>query len=365
MPPEALPPTLADYRRAAEAALPAGTAAWLNGGAGNEVTLRRNEAAFDALPLLPRVLRDPGACDTSLTLLGTRLDHPILVAPVAWQRLLHQGAERATAAGATAQGARMVLSAQATTTLTEARAAGALCDWFQLYWLGREGTLALARRAADAGYGALMLTVDAPVAGQRPREMRAGFALPQGLAPINLSGVPGPSGGSLEELMAAAPGWADLEWLCASAPLPVLAKGIVHPEDAARAVSAGAAGIVVSNHGGRVLDGLPAAIEALPAVAAALDRAVPVLMDGGIRRGTDVLRALALGADAVMIGRPAAWGLTVAGAMGVAHVLRLLRDELRIVMALSGCASLNGIGPSLIFYDNQPKGRLTPPFRQK
>lgn len=355
MPPDGLPSTLADYRRLTDAALPPGTAAWLNGGAGNELTLRRNEAAFDALSLLPRVLRDPGACDTSVTLLGTRLDHPILVAPVAWQRLIHPDAERAAAAGATAQGARMVLSAQATTPLADARGAGALCDWFQLYWLGREGTLALARRAADAGYGALMLTVDAPVAGQRPREMRAGFTLPQGLAPVNLSGLPGLAGGSLDRMMAAGPRWADLEWLCAAAPLPVLAKGILHRGDAALAIAAGVAGIVVSNHGGRVLDGLPASVDALPGVAAAVAGRVPVLMDGGIRRGTDVLRALAMGADAVMIGRPAAWGLAVAGAMGVAHVLRLLRDELRIAMALCGCASLDDIGPALIFPQNQPQ----------
>ena len=359
MRPEDLPQTVEDYRRAAGAALPPATAAWLNGGAGDEITLRRNEAAFDALPLMPRVLRDGGSGDTSLTLLGTRLDHPILVAPMAWQRLLHPDAERALAAGATAQDARMVLSAQATTPLAEARGAGALCDWFQLYWLGREGTLALARRAAEAGYAALMLTVDAPVAGQRPREMRAGFALPPDLSPVNLAGLPRPAAGSFEEVMAAAPRWADLEWLCAAAPLPVLAKGILHPGDAARAVAAGAAGVVVSNHGGRVLDGLPASVEALPAVASALAGRAPVLVDGGIRRGTDVLRALALGADAVMVGRPAAWGLAVAGALGVAHVLRLLRDELRIAMAIAGCRSARDIGPSLIFRQNPPEGCLT------
>lgn len=362
MPPEALPPALADYHRLAQTALPPGTAAWLNGGAGDELTLRRNEAAFDALPLVPRVLADPGGCDTSLSLLGARLDHPILVAPMAWQRLLHAQAERATAAGATAQGARMVLSAQATTPMAEARDAGSLCDWLQLYWLGREGTLTLAHRAAEAGYAALMLTVDAPVTGQRPREMRAGFALPKGMAAVNLSGLPQPAGGSLEAMTAAAPRWADLEWLCSAAPLPVLAKGILHPADAVRAVEAGAAGVVVSNHGGRVLDGLPASISALPAVAAALGGRVPVLLDGGIRRGTDVLRARALGADAVMIGRPAAWGLAVAGAMGVAHVLRLLRDELRIAMALCGCASLDQIGQGLIFRDNQAPVGLTASF---
>lgn len=362
MPPEALPPTLADYARGAAATLPAGIAAYVNGGAGDELTLRRNEAAFDALPILPRVLRKAGGCDTALTLLGARLAHPILVAPMAWQRLVHPEAERATAAGATAQGARMVLSAQATTPLAEARAAGSLCDWFQLYWMGREATLTLAQRAADAGYAALMLTVDAPVAGQRPREMRAGFALPEGLAAVNLAGLPRPAA-SFVALMAAAPGWDDLAWLCAAAPLPVLVKGVLHPADAAQAIAAGAAGIVVSNHGGRVLDGLPASIEALPAVAAAVARRVPLLLDGGIRRGTDVLRALALGADAVMVGRPVLHGLAVAGPTGVAHVLRLLRDELRIAMALTGCASLRDIGPALIFDGNPAEGALTPLFR--
>lgn len=363
MPPDGLQPTLADYRRAGDAALRPDVAAWVAGGAGEELTLRRNEAAFDALPLLPRVLRDAGGCDTSLTLLGKRLDHPILVAPVAWQRLVHPDAERAMAAGATAQGARMVLSAQATTPLAEARAAGGLCDWFQLYWLGRDATLTLARRAADAGHAALMLTVDAAVAGQRPRELRAGFALPEGIEAVNLAGLPRP-GASLADLMGAAPRWDDLAWLCAASPLPVLVKGILHPDDAAQAIGAGAAGIVVSNHGGRVLDGLPAAIEALPLVAAAVAGRVPVLMDGGIRRGTDVLRALAMGACAVMVGRPVVWGLAAAGATGVAHVLRLLRDELRIAMALTGCASVADIAPSLIFGRHQTEGWLTPSFRQ-
>ncbi|WP_299365008.1 alpha-hydroxy acid oxidase [uncultured Paracoccus sp.] len=341
--------TLADYRRVAEAGLPAGVAAYVNGGAGEEVTLRRNEAALDALPLMPRVLRHVHQCDTRVTLLGAQLDHPFLVAPVAWQRLVHPDADCATAAGATAQGARMVLSAQATTPLAQARAAGALCDWFQLYWRGREGTLTLAHRAADAGYAALMLTVDAPVAGPRPRELRASFTLPEGLVAVNLAGLPPTDGASLEGLMAAAPRWDDLAWLCAAAPLPVMVKGILHPGDAAQAIAAGGAGIVVSNHGGRVLDGLPASIEALPGVAAAVAGRVPVLMDGGIRRGADVLRALALGADAVMVGRPVIWGLAAAGATGVAHVLRLLRDELRIAMALTGCSTLADVGPQLIF----------------
>ncbi|MBB1499585.1 alpha-hydroxy acid oxidase [Paracoccus sp. MC1862] len=361
---DGLPPTLADYARAATAALPPGIAAWAMGGAGEEITLRRNEAAFDALPILPRVLQR-SAPDTGLTLLGTRLAHPVLIAPMGWQRLVHPEAERALAAGATAQGARMVLSAQATTPLSEARAAGALCDWFQLYWMGQGPTLALAQRAADAGYSALMLTVDAPVAGQRPREMRAGFVLPEGLAAVNLAGLPRVSGGRLEDLIAAAPAWEDLAWLCSAAPLPVLVKGILHPTDATQAIRAGAAGIVVSNHGGRVLDGLPASIEALPAVAATVARRVPLLLDGGIRRGTDVLRALALGADAVMVGRPALQGLAVAGALGVAHVLRLLQDELRIAMALCGCATLDDIGPALIFFNNGQEGGLTPTSRRK
>lgn len=361
---DGLPPGLADYARAAEEALPPAVAAWAMGGAGEEITLRRNEAAFDALPILPRVLQR-SVPDTGLTLLGTRLAHPILVAPMGWQRLVYPEAERALAAGATAQGARMVLSAMATTPLAEVRAAGALCDWFQLYWMGQGPTLALAQRAADAGCSALMLTVDAPVAGQRPREMRAGFSLPDGLAAVNLCGLPQMQGGNLADLMAAAPSWEDVAWFCAAAPLPVLVKGILHPGDAAQAITAGAAGIVVSNHGGRVLDGLPASIEALPAVAAAISDQVPLLLDGGIRRGTDVLRALTLGADAVMVGRPALQGLAVAGALGVAHVLRLLQDELRIAMALCGCATLDDIGPALIFFNNGQEGGLTPPFRAK
>jgi 4-hydroxymandelate oxidase len=292
-----------------------------------------------------------------LTLFGRTCAHPILVAPVAYQKLAHADGEYATAAAAAAQDAVMVLSSQASVTLEEAAQAGATCRWFQLYpQPTREATLALMRRAEAAGYEALIVTVDAPINGVRNREHRAGFCLPPGIVAENLKDLPNPALTSLppgaspifDHFMAAAPTWEDLAWLASATTLPVVVKGILSADDAALAIGAGAAGIAVSNHGGRTLDTLPATIDTLPAIAKAVGGRVPLLLDGGIRRGTDVLKALALGATAVLIGRPIVYGLAVSGAFGVAHVLRLLRDELEIAMALSGCRTLGDIGPDRV-----------------
>ncbi|MBX9753649.1 MAG: alpha-hydroxy-acid oxidizing protein, partial [Pseudomonadaceae bacterium] len=227
--------------------------------------------------------------------------------------------------------------------------------WFQLYWQG-DGprTLALAERAEAAGYKALVLTVDAPVAGIRNREQRAGFVLPAHVRAVNIDTPaqlpPLPEGGSavFDGLLALAPQWADVAWLCQHSRLPVLLKGILHPLDAQLAMQAGAAGLIVSNHGGRVLDAQFPAIKALPAIRQMLGPDVPLLVDGGIRRGTDVLKAIALGADAVLIGRPYIHALSTAGALGVAHLLKLLREELEVAMALCGCRELADIGPTLL-----------------
>lgn len=348
---------LADYERQALTLLPPDIAAYFFGGAGDERTLRANRDDLSAWRILGRLTAaradEPGS--TRIRLLDRVLAHPIIAAPVAYQRMAHPDAEIACAMGVTAQDGLMVLSAQSSQPMDEVRAAGPGCAWFQIYWQdGRDATLELARRAADAGYEALMLTLDAPVNGVRDREIRTGFRLPAGIEAVNLPAppprLPLQPGESLvfDRLMRHAPDWRDVAWLCENAPLPVIAKGILSPPEAGRALRAGVRGIVVSNHGGRVLDGVPSAIRMLPQVAQEVAGRVPVVMDGGIRRGTDVLVALTLGAQAVMIGRPLVAGLAVDGAMGVAQVIRVLRDEFEVAMALTGCQRLDDITPDVL-----------------
>lgn len=353
-----LQPTLRDYESRARALLSADRSAYFFGGAADQQTLAANQKAFSELELLPRVLRDLRGGSTRLTLLGKALRHPILVAPVAYQTLVHPDGEIAMAMGAAAQYAAMVLSCQSSIDAVEVRAACPGCYWFQLYWgPSRDANRALVQRVADLGFAAIVLTVDAPVQGARDNEARTGFQLPPDIAAVNLADMPAaqfapvaPSESILFDRVAhITPRWSDVEWLCRNSPLPVIVKGVVHPADARQAIDAGAGAIIVSNHGGRTLDTMPATIRLLPAVAKAVDGAVPVLMDGGIRRGTDVLKALALGATAVLAGRLPVAGLTVAGAAGVSHVLRLLRDELEIAMMLTGCASLDEVTPDIIY----------------
>ena len=336
--------------------------AYFSGGAADEITLRANRTAWSDLSLWPRVLRPLAGGHTRVNLLGRTLEHPILLAPIAFQRLAHPDGELAMAYAAAALGAGVVLSTQASVSL-EAVAQAVRPDpgrgplWFQLYLQHDRGfTQALVQRAESAGYEALVLTVDAPSSGVRDRERRAGFRLPPGVGAVNLAGLQAPStfrprpgqSALFDDLLHHAPTWDDIAWLQSITRLPVLLKGVLHPADARQAVSVGAAGLIVSNHGGRTLDTAPATATALPRVVQAVGGAVPVLVDGGIRRGTDVFKAMALGASAVLVGRPAVWGLANAGAAGVAHVLRLLRDELEVAMALTGCATLAEATPALL-----------------
>ncbi|MFI8745461.1 alpha-hydroxy acid oxidase [Pseudomonas sp. NPDC077186] len=350
---------LADYERFARERLSEQAWAYLAGGAADELTLADNRAAFDRLRLRSRVLRDLSGGNTRLRLFGQDFDHPIFLAPVAYQQLAHPDGELASVLAAGAVGAGMLVSTQASVELETIAAAAQAPLWFQLYLQpDRDFTAALVRRAEAAGYQALVLTVDAPVSGVRNREQRAGFALPTGVEAVNLRGMrplqaqPDPDARSLllgGPLLAAAPTWADLAWLRGLTRLPILLKGIMSGADAEQALAAGMDGLIVSNHGGRSLDGLPATIEALPEVAAAVRKQVPLLLDGGIRRGSDVLKALALGADAVLVGRPYVFGLAAAGAVGVAHVLQMLRGELEVAMALTGCRDLAAIGGETIW----------------
>jgi len=355
---------LADYEPLARERMSAAAWAFVQGGAGDEQTLRRNREAFVRLHLMPRVLADFSAGgETALDLFGYRHPAPILIAPVAFQQLAHHEGERATVLAASAMQTAMVVSTQAGFTLETLAKDAAAPLWFQLYIQpDREFTAHLVARAEAAGYQALVLTVDAPIHGPRNREQRAGFALPDHIRAVNLAGMRTlpveslhPGGPSLlhSQVLRHAPNWADVHWLRGLTRLPLLLKGILVPEDALRALDAGVDGVIVSNHGGRTLDGVPASIDALPAIANATGGRLPLLLDGGIRRGSDVFKALALGARAVLLGRPLIHALAAAGAAGVAHALHLLRTELEMTMALGGCRTLAEIDRSKIWSAQQ------------
>jgi len=318
-------------------------AAWdyYQSGSDDEVTLRANRAAFERIQLRPRTLVDVSACDMRTTVLGAPVKIPIMVAPTAFHCLAHPEGECATAEGAGRAGALMVASTSSTRSLEAIANAASGPLWFQLYIAGREGTEELVHRATDAGYRALVLTVDSPRWGHKERSIRSGFRLPSHLRKANF-----PNNEAAEATIALT--WESLAWLRSLTPLPLILKGILTPEDALLAVEHGVDGIIVSNHGGRQLDGVAASIEVLPEIAVAINKRCEIYLDGGIRRGTDILKALALGPRAVLIGRPALWGLAANGAEGVYRVLEILRAELELAMALAGCPILDRIDATLV-----------------
>ena len=349
------PICLADFEPLAKAKMSATSWEYITAGAADEITVRWNKEAYQRIRLRPRVLVDVSKLDTRVTLFGQEHDFPILLAPTSAQTLTHPEGELATARGAAAAGAAMVLSSFSSTSLEDVAAVGKTPLWFQLYAQSDHGfTRDLVQRAEAGGYRALCLTVDTPISGARNRETRADVKLP----PMpNLKGFKGvPNGGlrtgSLQifsSLLDATLSWKDIEWLSSFAKVPLLVKGVLNPEDADRAVKSGVAGIMVSNHGGRNLDTLPATIDALPQVADKVAGRVPVLVDGGIRRGTDVLKALALGANAVLIGRPYVYGLGAAGETGVTKVLNILQREFKMAMVLTGRTNIGSIDRSVIW----------------
>ena len=336
---------VADFERIAADKLDPATLGYFAGGAGDELTLRDNVAAWGRWRLRPRVLVDVSEVTTEVELLGDPVSMPLLVAPVAYQRLVDPEGEVGMARAAAEAGTVMCLSTLATTLPSElAAAVPAGRRWFQLYCFEDEAvTRALTDEAVDVGFEAIVVTVDAPRGGNRERDRRSGFKIPAGLGVPSVAAAMGVERTvTIEEtfaLMAAALGWSDLEELVSESSLPVLVKGLLTAEDAELAVEHGAAGVIVSNHGGRQLDRALASGDALPDVVDAVDGRATVLVDGGIRRGVDVAIALALGADAVLVGRPPLWGLAAAGSDGAARVLGLLRDELELALALCGCAS--------------------------
>lgn len=354
-PPDAV--SLPDYERLAQGRVSNAVWSYVNGASADGLTMRWNREAFDRLRLAGRLFADMRGASTGCRVLGLDLGHPVMVAPMGWQKLVHPGGELATVLGAGAAGALMCVGAMSTVTLEQAAAEAHGPLWFQLYMQAdRADTLKLVRRATDAGYRAIVVTGDAPVNGVRNMEQRAGFTIPAGVEAVNLRGMHAPDivvnpGESpvFRGMLDHAPRMDDIRWLREQTALPLLVKGVTHPDDAEALVRLGVNGLIVSNHGGRALDTLPASLHALQAVAARAAGRVPVLMDGGIRRGTDVLKALACGADAIMIGRPVLHGLIVAGAVGVAHVLTILKAELEVAMALTGCLSIDSIGPAALW----------------
>ena len=338
------PLNVADFEREAERLLDAGAFGYFAGGAGDEQTLRANVEAFTRWQLRPRVLVDVSDLTTATTLLGREVAMPLLVAPTALQRLAHPDGEPATARAAAAVGTIMCQSSLSSVTPAElAAAAPGARLWFQLYWSPDRGfTTELLAAVAEAGFEAVALTVDFAVAGRRERDLRAGFMLPSDLP------VPNVPGGALQRrefhtslgrVVDVTLTWRDLEWLRSASPLPLLLKGVLTAEDALLAAEHGAAGVVVSNHGGRQLDGVAATLDALPEVVEAAGDRLEVLLDGGIRRGGDVLKALSLGARAVLAGRAVIWGLAAGGEEGARRVLELLREEIELALALLGCRS--------------------------
>jgi 4-hydroxymandelate oxidase len=338
----ATPLNLADYETLARGVMEPATWDYFAGGSGDELTLQQNTAAFRRLRLRPRVMADEATISTATTVLGTRIDLPVLVAPTAYHGLVHPDAECATAAGTADAGTIMVVSVNSNRTLEEVATAAARPVWLQLYLTHDQAAdEEIVRRAEDAGFAALVLTVDRPVYGAREKDIRNGFRLPDHLHAANFGGT--------RDLRARSwTSWAALDWLVQTTRLPVVVKGVLAGEDALLAVAQGAAAVIVSNHGGRQLDGALAGIEALAGVVASVDGRCEVYCDGGVRRGVDVLKALALGARAVLVGRPPIWGLAVGGAAGVKAVLELLRAELERDLALCGRCRLADIDRSFV-----------------
>ena len=334
---------------------------YLQSGAADEITLRRNRAVFDSLLLKPRVLCDVSKLDTSLTLFGAAMEHPVLLAPAAYHKVFHKQGELATATGAAQTKTIYTVSSYATTSMEKIAAITNHPLWFQLYTppdhnISRD----LVQRAEATGYRAICLTVDTPVLGTRNREMRSNFHMPRGVVRENLRkygklltrDTHFSKTGAATTSFNTALTWKHVDWVRSLTKVPILLKGILSPEDAKLAIEHGAHGIVVSNHGGRNLDTAPSTLEALPGVVEAVGGKIPVLMDGGIRRGTDVVKALALGASAVLIGRPYIYGLAVAGAPGIAHVIEILLEELRAAMALCGRPTLASLDRSVLWGDS-------------
>ena len=350
--------TLDDFERLAPTKMPLASLEYVAGAAGAGLTAAENRNAFNRIKINQRVMVDVSRIDTKLRLFRREHAFPILLAPAAYHKLVHPEGELETVRGADLAEATLCAAAFSTVTYEETRQIARHPLWFQLYIQGDRGfTKELVQRVLYAGCEAICVSVDVPVNGPRDRELRAGFKLPAGVERANLAtlgqamaaGSHRPSGRNIYSATRAADvTWKDIEWLRSFTNVPVMLKGVLNPGDAMAAVDLGCNGIIVSNHGGRSLDTVQAAIDALPAIARRVGKRVPLILDGGIRRGIDVFKALALGASAVMIGRPYLYGLAVGGALGVARVVEILRTELEMTMGLAGCTRLAQISPDFL-----------------
>lgn len=339
--------TAADYQAHAQQRLDPVVWNYLQSGAGSGVALVKNRAVFNQVTLMPRPLAKVAGGDTKLHLFGQTFTHPIVLAPIAYQGLFHPDSECGSAMATAAQGGQMLVSSLASQTVEAIIHAAEKPLWFQLYWQGnRERTLTLIKRVISAGYSTIFFTVDAPV-------KQASIILPPHIAAVNLAPslpfqLAAEASVVFDGWMRQAPTWDDVQWLREQISIPLIIKGILHEDDALNAMRLGCDGIVVSNHGGRVLDGVPASLTVLPKIAQVTAGKMKVFFDSGIMNGQDVYKALHLGADAVLLGRPYIWGLATLGAVGVAHVIKLMRDELEMTMALCGAAQLGDIRPKNI-----------------
>lgn len=350
IPPEIL--SAQDYELLAPDFISQDRFAYISGGSGHDVTLTKNQQAFAKLAFIPRVLRDVDQGSTTTELLGQRFKHPILLAPVAYQTLVHPQGEQAAAYAAQATDSCIVASTLSSMTLEQIAEKAGSERWFQLYFQPDfKDTKHLLKRAVAAGYRAIVVTLDAAIQQPSMRAQRARFTFPADLIAANLvdqmaasrSSSAGNQSHIFQSYMQNLPSREQLQWLLENSPVPVLIKGVLHSEDALELKALGAAGIIVSNHGGRTLDGVPASFSMLPAIRSAVGDRFPLLLDSGIRSGGDIFKAIALGADAVLIGRLQVYALSVAGALGVAHMIKLLREELELTMAMTGCATINDI----------------------
>ncbi|KAF0693585.1 Aste57867_15450 [Aphanomyces stellatus] len=364
------PLSVDEFEAHAKEYLPKAALDYYVSGADDMISLKENRLAFQRLKLMPRVLRDVSHIDTSTTVLGQRIKTPVCIAPTAMQRMAHPDGELASTRAASAAGACYILSTISTTSLEDVAAAnGAGLRWYQLYifkasrlsFPDRELTRDLVVRAEAAGYKALVLTVDTPILGNRQADLRNGFRLPAYVTHLHMANFAGGRhatginevglSGYAKELFDTNLTWQDVAWLKSITKLPIVVKGVLTPEDAIQACDVGCAGILVSNHGARQLDTVPATIEALPAIVAAVKGRAEVYLDGGVRRGTDVFKALALGARCVFVGRPVLWGLTHSGEAGVSEVLRILTGELAHAMMFSATTAIPAITPAYVKHE--------------
>lgn len=351
-----------DYETLAKRFIEPATLAYIACGAGNETTLEKNLSAFDQVELLQRVFVDCRQGTTQTIILGQTLRHPIMLAPVAAQKLVHSKGEVATAQAADALEAGMIASTLSSVPLEDIANNTQAAKWFQLYFQSRkEDSLGLIRRAEQAGYQAIVVTLDTPIQTLSKGAQKLGFQLPADAQPINLANQQTSEQVTLKQhqsvifqgMMREAPLLQDIEWLKTQTKLPILVKGVMHPKDIAQLLALNIDGIIVSNHGGRALDGTPSALSLLPTIRAQVGQDLPLLFDGGVRSGSDVFKAIALGANAVCIGRLQMYALAVCGAKGVAHLLKLLRDELELCMALTGCPTVQAINQDVILSKEQ------------